>query len=217
MQFLLRLYMPADLDLILIRRQLGTRFHKLVKDCLEASAAGKKFEYAVRDMDGERTDVFDPSYQVFIRLDDLKDINLVKYVSSIPKGRRNDEIKCLVRCCYDRFPLEVYRNYFKSGSYRQVESLVKDNGSVPLVKKEHLDNKILQTKTDEIKRAPVSKPLKNAAVLSANDPVPVDSVQEVSKERQKAEKEMPKTNDKEMVPETEDDAFSLFLKMAGDI
>lgn len=108
MQLSIRLYYPADSDLIAVRLRMGRRFVGFVRECLDSCANGEDKTYPIPEDIRKYIRPVSRPVTLNLNLKEGRDDTSIAFLQRIKPSCRSDVVKTLVRSCYDHFPVFVY-------------------------------------------------------------------------------------------------------------
>lgn len=121
MQVILRLYSPADVDLIALRLKHGSKFPNMVRTCISSYLSGERFVVRIPDNISKYARDTNAPLLVNLNLNDKSDSEIITYLSTVKPRARTDTIKTLIRSCYDTFPAGLFFPDQKDLELRHVE------------------------------------------------------------------------------------------------
>lgn len=165
MQVILRLYSPADADLIALKLKYGSRFPGMIRSCIESFLTGER--YVLRVPDNIRKYARETDAPLLVNLNLGADDKIGLYIASIKTRARTDVIKTLVRSCYDVFPAFLF---FPESDGMEIRFIKKEPpASVPsLSRKTNVTAETLKTKTYT---EPASPPEMSVVKQDKPDPI----------------------------------------------
>ncbi len=111
MNLFFRLYCPADLDLLLMKRNMGKRFPQFVKNCLEDALNGVQSGYDPASVPAMGIPKSLSSCCVNIALNENDDADLIAFLQSFPQNARSAVVKKILSGSSAYFPADIYEAY----------------------------------------------------------------------------------------------------------
>ena len=108
MQVIIRLYYPADIDLLALKFKYGRRFPGIIKNVLDAFINKKIYTVSIPASVSSFARSVKKPVSVKIVLQEGTDDALIHYLSNISNRKRSDVIKLLVRASYQEFPFGLF-------------------------------------------------------------------------------------------------------------
>lgn len=117
MKLTIRIYKRHDLDLLYLRRQESDLdFASAMKEALKSYVAGKPKKNKLPSGPCQSVQSMPTSSQLHLDLDDIEDAELIAWIRSITRGRRNNICKNIFRSTFPPFDLP-YKSTSESQSF----------------------------------------------------------------------------------------------------
>lgn len=161
---ILRLYYPADSDLIALRDLLGRNFAREVRSCISSYLNGVQYQIEVPETISEH--LREENLVVNLNVRRLHKQMIDDYLNRIKPNAKCDVVKTIIRSCYDRFPIELFFNNEISMMPKEEHTKQADDKKKEVIKDLPDNNEKM---TEEPKEIPVQKKTENVSPVKKPD------------------------------------------------
>ena len=216
MQYKIRLWNPADIDLIALRIRDGKKLGKTMANCVRGLVRGKPMEDMQILVPAKIWRYVQPLAKadieemvVSVSFHDKKDKDVIQWLHSIKKSSRSSLIKNITRLCYDQSPVWVFRIAGDPASpmnktwkkelpvfFENEEKAGSPEGEIPAAENEVLPEPSVKEDGGQAE-GPVNAPSVNGDAYAADQDkkAATDAATETAEPEKKESKKIPETKD----------------------